>query len=110
MKVVYICHPLAGPDREQNRANAAKWVAWAALHRGVAPIADWIILSGELSEDHRELGLAIDLTLIERCDELWLCGPRISPGMQIEWSRADELGLIVRDFTHLGPLPPMEGG
>lgn len=110
-KVVYIAHPLGGgPDREQNRRNASQWVAWAA-RRGVAPIADWIILSGEFDEcpENRALGLSIDLALIERCQELWLVGGRISPGMAIERDHAIAMGVRVLDFTKtLGLLPADE--
>ena len=106
-RVVYIAHPLgSGPERETNRQNASKWVAWAAKTFGVAPIADWIILSGEWSEDLRELGLFIDKTLIERCDAVWLCGGRVSPGMAIERDHALEHGVAVVDLIHYGPLPP----
>jgi hypothetical protein len=106
-RVVYIAHPLgAGPDREQNRRNAAQWVAWAA-RQGVAPVADWVILSGEFEEtyENRALGLSIDLALIERCDELWLVGGRVSPGMAIERDHAIASGVQVVDHTSLGALP-----
>ena len=86
--------------RTQNRANAARWVAWAAAQH-VAPIATWITLTGEWTEEHRKLGLAIDLVLIERCDEVWLCGLRISSGMSIEAERARELGKPIINLTGL---------
>jgi hypothetical protein len=107
-KVVYIAHPLgAGPDREQNRRNAAKWVAWAA-RQGVAPVADWIVLSGELEETpaNRLLGLECDRALVELCDEVWLVGGRVSPGMAIEAEHARLCLVPVVDKTSLGPLPP----
>lgn len=109
MKVVYIAHPLgAGPEREQNRKNAAEWVAWAG--ETVAPVATWITLSGEWTEDRRELGLQIDFALIERCDEVWLVGGRISPGMQLEAAHAVERGIAVIDMTALGSWPPSKKG
>lgn len=106
--VVYIAHPLgAGPDRERNRENAAKWVAWA-FRQGVSPVADWIILSGELVEtpQNRAAGLECDLSLIERVDEVWLVGGRISPGMRLEADHALLHGKPIVDKTALGPLPP----
>lgn len=111
MIVVYLAHPLgAGPDREQNRANASKWVAWAAA-QGVAPIADWIVLSGQWEEspELRAKGLAIDCRLVELCDEVWLCGGRVSPGMKLEADHALEKGIRVVDMTELGYLPPKIG-
>jgi len=108
MRVVYIAHPLGqGPERETNRARAARWSAWAAL-QGYAPIADWIILSGQWpeTEELRARGLAIDVALVQRSDELWLVGGRVSPGMAIEADAAREAGIPVLDKTGLGPEPP----
>ena len=113
MKVIYLAAPLGhGPDREQNRANAARWVAWATRKHTVAVIADWIILSGELAETpaNRALGLASDLVLVSRADELWLVGGRVSPGMAVEADMARRLGKPVIDLTHLGAVPPTERG
>lgn len=109
MKVIYMAHPLgAGEDRARNRANAARWVAWIAASFGHAVIADWIILSGEWDEsaENRARGLAIDLALVERADEVWLVGGRVSPGMQMEADEARRLGKTVVDLAELGPLPP----
>ena len=106
-KVVYLAHPLgSGEDREQNRANAARWVAWVTLAYNVAVVADWIVLSGQLSEEHRELGLECDKALIERCDEVWLVGGRISPGMAIESEHALTRGKRIVDLTHMGYEAP----
>lgn len=112
MKSVYIAHPLgAGPDREFNRARAARWVAWAGL-QGVAPSATWIVLAGQWdeSEENRTRGLAIDVTLVKRCDEVWLVGGRVSAGMKIEANAAIEAGIAVVDMTHLGEEPPRSAG
>lgn len=106
MKVVYVAHPLGGgPDREANRQRASRWVAWIARGR-IAPVADWIILSGQWDESHKPLGLEIDVALVVRCDEIWLVGGRVSNGMAIERDAAIGAGLVVRDLTHLGPEPP----
>jgi len=108
MRVVYVAAPLgSGSDREFNRANAAAWCSWAAL-QGVAPIATWVILSGVWPEtpENREKGLALDCALVERCDEVWLVGGRISPGMSIEADHGRAHGVKIVDLTHLGPTPP----
>jgi len=111
MRVIYVAHPLgAGVDREQNRRNAAKWCAWVA-ELGHAPVADWIILSGEWHEspENRERWLSIDRALIYRCDEVWLVGGRISPGMRYEAEAARLIGKPVYDLTTLyGALPPAD--
>jgi hypothetical protein len=107
MKVVYIAHPLGNSlDREANRARAKRWVAWAA-GQGVAPVADWIILSEVWTEGRRDEGLAIDVVLVRRCDELWLVGGRVSTGMGVEADAARAEGVVVRDLTALGNEPPV---
>jgi hypothetical protein len=129
MKLVYIAAPLtpipdevarearAFPDwredwvvdtaREANRWRASRWCAWAA-RQGVSPVATWIVLSGQWGEspENRALGLACDLAAVERCDEVWLVGGRVSPGMRAEAAHAEERGLPVRDLTHMGEEPP----
>lgn len=110
MKVVYVAHPLgAGKDRESNRHSAAMWAAWIAWEYGHAIVADWIVLAGVWPETHelRARGLAIDFALIARCDELWLVGGRVSPGMEMEADEARRLGKPVIDMTHLGRLAPL---
>lgn len=108
--VVYIAHPLNAETRKEidaNRARASRWCAWAA-GIGVAPVADWIILSGEWSEspENREISFEIDKSLISKCHEVWLVGGRISGGMLIEARFACEIGVGVRDMSKLGPEPP----
>jgi hypothetical protein len=101
VKVVYIAHPLGGGhDRNDNLIHAARWVAWAAS-QGVAPVADWITLAEQWDEtpENRARGLAIDVALVARCDELWLCGHRISTGMRIEMNEAKRLNIPVVDYT-----------
>lgn len=103
MRVVYVAHPLGhGEDRERNRANAAAWCGYLAKQHRIAPVADWIVLSGVWSEDDRDMGLAIDFRLIERCDALWLVGGRVSPGMALEAEYARERHIEVVDLTPLG--------
>ena len=110
MKVVYIAHALAAPTQQEmglNRRRAARWCAWAA-RQGFAPVATWIVLSQELSEtqENRELGLTVDCATVERCDEIWLVGGRVSSGMKRESDHAATHGVFVRDLTFLGEEPP----
>lgn len=107
-RLVYVAHPLGqGADRETNRQNAMRWCArLAELFEDLVPVADWIILSGVWSEERRDDGLAIDFALIARCDAVWLCGGRVSAGMQLEREHAQRLGIPVLDLTDLGYAPP----
>lgn len=103
--LVYIAHPLgAGPDRDENLRKATWWCAWAA-DQGVIPCAPWIAIATHWPETRRDEGLAIDLATISRCDEVWLCGPRVSPGMLIEASFAHEKAFKeIRRVTDTGVL------
>jgi hypothetical protein len=111
VRVVYIAHPLNDPSaiqRAENLTRATRWVVWAS-QQGVAPVADWILIAGtEETPESRERGLRIDFALIERCEELWMVGGRISPGMMAEREHAFRSGLTIRDLTGLGPEPPLE--
>ncbi len=113
MRAVYIAHPLGpdGPEREKNRENAARWVALLSLIWEIAPLADWIILSGEWREspELRAIGIAIDLELVARADEVWLVGGCVSGGMRAEADRAMLLGKVVRDLTAFGREAPING-
>jgi hypothetical protein len=111
VKVVYIAHQLSAPTREgidKNRANAARWVAWLAREFRIAPVADWIVLSGEWSEtaENRALGLEIDKQLVRRCDEMWLVGGLVSTGMLEEMAVAQRAELAIHDLTALGYHAP----
>jgi hypothetical protein len=96
-KLIYVAHPLGdGPDRALNVVRGSKWAAWAA-EQGVLPVCTWIVLATQWPEDdeHRTAGLQIDCGLIDRCDEVWLCGPRVSKGMHVEATHAKKVGVPV---------------
>jgi len=46
----------------------------------------------------RQLGIDMGNQMLELCQELWLCGDRISTGMAGEWKIAGELGIPVRQI------------
>ncbi len=105
-RVVYLCHPLNAPTREgieANRKEAARWAAFFATYFDVAPECSWIVLTGELEEtsENRATGLAVDLALVERCDELVMVGPRVSDGMKLESQHALMRGLPVYNLVGL---------
>jgi hypothetical protein len=103
MLLVYIGAPLgAGPDRDKNIQRALDWVAWAG-EKGVIPIAPWVSLAQRWAEDKRDLGIAIDLALVPRCDELWLCGEVVSPGMRLEAECARQNRVPVFAVRTMGP-------
>lgn len=86
MKLVYIAHPVAG-DTATNLKSAASWVRWAARQNGVIPVAPYFQSLAAFDEDtpeEREEGFQIGLKFLQFCQELWVCGDRISEGMQRE--------------------------
>lgn len=100
MLAVYIAHQLSG-DVEANRAAASRWVGLLAMTFDIAPIADWIIMTGQWTEEHRARGLRIDMELVSRADEMWMVGPHLSNGMALEMGAAQGFGKPVVNLVGL---------
>ena len=108
MKVIYMAHKVSG-DVENNLAKAKLWLRWIEKHHDVAVVASWITECEVWDDDnleHRAAGLRRDFAVIERCDELWLMGDRVSDGMKKETDHAEKHGLVVRNMTNFGDLLP----
>lgn len=96
-KLVYIASPYAG-DTERNIAFA-RAACRLAVDQGFVPVAAHLLYPQFLDDTvpvQRELGIRLGLKLLAACSELWLCGERISDGMQEEWKEAERLGMPVR--------------
>jgi hypothetical protein len=50
------------------------------------------------TEENRVLGLRRNYAVIEKCDELWLVGPRVSSGMRAEADYAERCGVSVFNY------------
>lgn len=108
MKVIYLCHPVSG-DVPANLARAKRWVRWVESNHPVAVVASWITECEIWDDDdpeQRAAGLIRDLAVLERCDEVWLVGGRISHGMEIESAHARQHGIRVVSLVELGAEPP----
>lgn len=107
MRLVYLAHPYGG--NPENLARAKRWLAWAIReYPGCAFVANWI-LEGELfpeTPEERKAGLRRDEAVLARCDELWLVGGEVSPGMEAEAQAAMRNGVHVHDRHYLGKEPP----
>ena len=80
-KLIYIASPYAG-DIEANTAFAKKACRYA-IHQGHTPIAVHLLYPQMLDDaepTEREIGLRLGHRVLEVCDELWLCGGRVSSG------------------------------
>lgn len=112
-RLVYLAHPVGAPDAAGVRANlerAKRWVAYVyRVYPDVSPVAPYIT-GAEVMDDHvpeqRSHGMRCNLTLLARCDEVWLCGGRVSPGMQVEADFARDAGVLVVDLCVCGSEPP----
>ena len=83
-KLIYIASPYAG-DIETNTAFAKKACRYA-IHQGHTPIAVHLLYPQMLDDaepTEREIGLRLGHRVLEVCDELWLCGGRVSFGIPI---------------------------
>lgn len=106
MKRVYIAHALSG-DWAGGIA-AAKLYAYAAARAGFMPIVPYALMDGILDDDdpgERALGMELDIDQLRACDEIWLCGERVSAGMHAEIDVAIDLGLVCRRFVSLDDAP-----
>ena len=47
----------------------------------------------------REVGIQMGLRVLASCDEVWICGERISHGMGCEIAEAERLGIPIRNIS-----------
>ena len=100
MKLVYICSPYAG-DIEAN-IRFAKAACLYASEQGCAPVAVHLMYPQLLDDSipaQREIGIRMGLRILAACDELWICGSRISHGMSCEIAEAERLGITIRNIS-----------
>jgi hypothetical protein len=114
LKVVYLAHPLGSVSREGTDANLKRAMRWykylTQFYPEVAVVADWIVtclvLDDRTPED-RVRGIAMNAAVLALCDEVWLCGGRISQGMRDEADLATQTNIPVFSLVHLGDEPPV---
>ena len=113
LKKVFICSPLrpVGDTAEAREMDWKKNVALAeqacryAVCHGYIPYAPHLYFPQFLSEsdpDEREIGILMGLTWLLHCDEVWVCGMRISEGMSREIEKAKEWNKTLKAYV---PLP-----
>ena len=110
--LIYCAHPVGVPTKEEHQLNLALGAQWLKhlinVFENSTFIAPWLTYCAVLDDDnpkHRERGKAMDREILLRCDEIWLLGGRISPGMIEEIDLAHEHDIVVRDFTRWGSRP-----
>lgn len=104
-KKVYIAHPIAG-DIQENLRKVSRVCRKAALE-GVNPVAPYVAplltMSDEEESVDREIGIQMNCEILELCDEVWLTGPHVSPGMADEKQYAEMFKIpVIRRGDLLG--------
>lgn len=101
--LVYICSPYTG-DIENNVKVAQRYSRFA-VRKGYIPIAPHLLFPQFLNDAdpvERKLGLLFGNILMSKCSEIWVCGNRVSTGMEAEISRALKKRYKIRYFNENG--------
>ena len=96
-KLIYIASPYAG-DVEKNTGFAIHACRFC-IAQGHTPVAPHLLYTRMLDDNdpaQREIGLNLGQQILRRCDELWVCGSRISNGMAAEIAEAENLGIPIK--------------
>jgi hypothetical protein len=93
-----------------NLSRAKRWLKWLQDEHAddavIAPYLTWCELYDDADAEQRARGLRRSLLAMTRCDELVLCGGRMSAGMQREKGSAITGRIAVTDLLGLGEEPP----
>lgn len=96
--LVYICSPFSG-DVEANTENARRYSRFA-VDSGAIPIAPHLLLPQYMNEDtERDLAMLMDKVLLDKCQQIWVFGSKITTGMAVEIRRASKRRIKIRRFT-----------
>ena len=98
--IVFICSPYAG-DIDVNTENARRYCRMA-VNSGYIPIAPHLLFPQFMNDDiprERELAMFFGNVLMSKCAEVWVCGDKISSGMEEEIRRAERKNYKIRYFN-----------
>lgn len=96
--LVYICSPYSG-EVEMNTQKARQYSRFA-VDMDAIPLAAHLLLPQFMSEStERDLALFMDMVFIGKCEEMWVFGKNISPGMAAEIAKARKRNMTIRYFT-----------
>ena len=96
--LVYICSPFSG-DIEGNSEKAKRYCRFA-VDAGAIPFASHLLLPQFMSEQtERETAMFFNKVFIGRCEQMWVFGDRITPGMKKELIWAKRYLKKIRYFT-----------
>ena len=98
-KLVYVCSPYRG-DVQENEKKAMKYCRFV-IGCSMAPIAPHLLYTRFLNDScslERDIAMQINKILLEKCDELWVFGNKVSGGMSQEIAYAKKLGIPMKWF------------
>jgi len=104
MKIVYIAHQVGGDVEANMKAILAICNKIHRENSDIIPFAPYLVACQYLSNDmveERELGIQANIEFFKRktMDEVWLCGPTISPGMKQEIKLAEKYGIPIKFYN-----------
>ena len=98
--LAYICSPYSG-DIERN-VEMARVYSRFALENNAIPLAPHLLFPQFMDDaikEERELAMFMNMVLLGKCNQLWVFGDIISPGMAQEIEKAKKRNQIIRYFT-----------
>ncbi len=99
MKTIFLAHPFKG-DYEANIDSAKEICRAIALQHSINPICPILMYPNFLRDSsprERNTGLALCLSLLEKCDEVWMAEDWMnSQGCKGEYELAKKLGKTIR--------------
>ncbi|MEG0702782.1 MAG: DUF4406 domain-containing protein [Christensenella sp.] len=110
MKIIYVVSPYAG-DIQKN-TEFAKEACQFVMDEGHAFFAPHLLYPQLLDDgnlEEREQGMEMGLAVLEKCDELWCFGERISHGMFMEIEQAKALGMPIHRVMPCEMQVPVHG-
>lgn len=100
MPLVYICSPYAG--RVENNVLMAKQYSRFALAKKCIPVTPHLLYPQFMDDNNpveRNLARHINYVLLGKCEELWVFGSVVSPGMEHEISVAKKRNMKIKYFS-----------
>jgi hypothetical protein len=101
--LIYICSPLRayfGHSQASNIADAANYSRFAYV-QGYTPIATHLMFTrfmDDTQEKERVDAIIMCQELLRNCNQLWVFGDYISPGMEHEIALAKQWGIPIKWF------------
>lgn len=98
--MVFVSSPFAG-DVKTNVRNARKYARFT-MKQGMIPVPPHLLFPQILNDNNpseRALGMRFGMALLRHCDELWVFGDRLSPGMSAELEAAKRMRKRIRYFN-----------